>query len=203
MRRFSLLSIDLPWSYSDKLRQSKTKRGAEDVYTSQLCYQEFFALPIAQLAATNAVLWMWTTSSHLELAFPLLRAWGFQYKQLGVWGKIQKGDRSKPKIGMGRTFRQSVEPGLLATRGRVANALALKNQSNLFLEPVGKHSQKPEAVQDALEAMFPTFDRRLEMFARRVRPGWTCIGDAVDGLHIRDSIALLQTRPTSYAEAAE
>lgn len=31
----------------------------------------------------------------------------------------------------------------------------------------------------------------LEIFARRHRPGWTCIGNELDGLDIRESLALV------------
>jgi hypothetical protein len=43
--------------------------------------------------------------------------------------------------------------------------------------PVG-HSRKPEAVQDALERLFPD-GPRLELFARRPRFGWTVWGNEV------------------------
>jgi N6-adenosine-specific RNA methylase IME4 len=37
--------------------------------------------------------------------------------------------------------------------------------------------------------MFPNTEK-LEMFARRIRPGWTCIGNEVcNGEDIRDSLA--------------
>ena len=37
-----------------------------------------------------------------------------------------------------------------------------------------RHSAKPEAVQDRIERLWP--GPRLELFARRHRPGWTCLG---------------------------
>ena len=41
-----------------------------------------------------------------------------------------------------------------------------------------KHSQKPEALQDRLEALWPWVapGERLELFARRRRTGWACWG---------------------------
>ncbi len=40
----------------------------------------------------------------------------------------------------------------------------------------------------------------LEIFARRHRPGWTCIGNELDGLDIRESLALVAADqcPTAY-----
>lgn len=189
--RYDLIVADPPWNYSDTLRQSKTKRGARDVYTAALKDREFFELPVSQLAADRAVCVMWVTSSHLEVGLRLLRVWGFRYTQMGAWGKVQKGDLTKPKIGMGRLFRQSVEPYIVGVRGGAHQALELMNQSNLILQPAGEHSAKPEELQDRLEQMFPSMKRRLELFARRPRRRWTCVGNEIDGQDIRDALQKL------------
>ena len=54
-----------------------------------------------------------------------------------------------------------------------------------------KHSAKPEHLQDSLEIMFPQ-GKKLELFARRVRPDWTCLGNEVcNGEDITVSLAKL------------
>ncbi len=156
---------------------------------------EIARLPVAELAAEDAVLALWVTGAHLFEAPHVFRSWGFRYAgQFATWGKVQKHDRTKPKIGMGRLLRQSQEIALVCTRGRIHKHLALRNISSLFLEPVRRHSEKPESLQDALERMFPSFDRRLELFARRKRAGWTCLGNEVDDKDIRESVAALARR---------
>lgn len=40
------------------------------------------------------------------------------------------------------------------------------------------HARKPEELQDWIEEAF-TGQNRLELFARRNRPGWTCYGNEV------------------------
>jgi N6-adenosine-specific RNA methylase IME4 len=45
-----------------------------------------------------------------------------------------------------------------------------------ILAPRMRHSEKPDAVMLALEKLFGPV-RRLELFARRHRPGWTCWGN--------------------------
>ena len=47
-----------------------------------------------------------------------------------------------------------------------------------MLAPKTEHSAKPDAVQERIEAMYPTA-RKLELFARRRRPGWDVWGDEV------------------------
>ena len=42
-----------------------------------------------------------------------------------------------------------------------------------------EHSEKPEIVYELIEAMYPDY-RKIEMFARKQRPGWESWGDEVD-----------------------
>lgn len=48
------------------------------------------------------------------------------------------------------------------------------------------HSRKPEDVQDRIEQLFD--GPYVELFARRQRSGWLCLGNEIDGLDIRDSL---------------
>lgn len=78
-------------------------------------------------------------------------------------------------FGMGRLFRQTHEVALVGVRGKIYDKLKDKSQRSVHFHPSTKHSTKPEALQDMLEKMFPKA-KRLELFARRDRPGWTCVG---------------------------
>src|SRR5690606_15124530 len=51
-----------------------------------------------------------------------------------------------------------------------------KSQRSVHFGFNSKHSAKPEDLQDMLDKMFPN-GNKLEMFARRQRPGWWCIGN--------------------------
>lgn len=100
-------------------------------------------------------------------------------------------------FGMGRLFRQTHEVCLLGVKGKPYDALENKSQRSVHfdfdtvhLDTNKKHSAKPEILQDRLEKMYPKANK-LEMFARRSRSGWTCIGnecpDSVDE-DIRESL---------------
>ena len=91
-------------------------------------------------------------------------------------------------FGMGRLFRQTHEICLIGTRGKIYTRLANKSQRSVSFAENLKHSAKPEHLQDSLEIMFPR-TRKLELFARRIRPGWTCLGNEIDGKDIRDALA--------------
>ena len=70
------------------------------------------------------------------------------------------------------------------------------------MHPGLPHSQKPEDLQDSLELMFPERNK-LEIFARRHRPGWNCIGNEAPmtlGEDIRDSIDELLGREESQVQ---
>lgn len=93
-------------------------------------------------------------------------------------------------FGMGRLFRQTHEVCLLGVRGKAYELLENKSQRSVHFDVNKKHSAKPEILQNRLELMYPKASK-LEMFARRSRAGWTCIGlqcpDSL-GEDIRDSL---------------
>jgi len=94
-------------------------------------------------------------------------------------------------FGMGRLFRQTHELCLIGTsNNEIYQHLKNKSQRSVCLAENLGHSSKPEDLQDSLELMFPKA-RKLELFARRLRPGWTCLGNEIDGKDIRDALAQL------------
>ena len=95
-------------------------------------------------------------------------------------------------FGMGRLFRQTHEICLVGTSGsEVYRQLENKSQRSVCFAENLRHSAKPDDLQESLEIMFPKA-RKLELFARRIRPGWTCLGNEIDGKDIRDALADLQ-----------
>ena len=95
-------------------------------------------------------------------------------------------------FGMGRLFRQSHEICLIGTsNNKIYKSLANKSQRSVSLAPNMRHSAKPEDLQDSLDIMFPK-GNKLELFARRLRHDWTCLGNEIcNGEDIRDSLAKL------------
>ena len=95
-------------------------------------------------------------------------------------------------FGMGRLFRQTHEICLIGTsNNKIYKILANKSQRSVSLAENLKHSAKPEHLQNSLEQMFPN-TAKMELFARRSRPNWVCLGNEVcNGEDIRDSLAKL------------
>lgn len=93
-------------------------------------------------------------------------------------------------FGMGRLFRQTHEICLIGVRGKIYAKLKNRSQRSVHFGINLKHSAKPETLQERLELMFPN-SKRLEMFARRQRANWTCIGNQAPQTmneDIRDSL---------------
>lgn len=94
-----------------------------------------------------------------------------------IKGIFSKFDTSKLlAFGMGRLFRQTHELALIGVRGKIYNHLENKSQRSVHFFPATKHSVKPEALQDMLDKMFPN-GNRLELFSRRQKKGWVCLGN--------------------------
>lgn len=170
---------------------------------------------IRAVAAPDSVLFLWLCQPLLIETLTMAQAWGWSYKTKAFsWCKTT-GNGVSFFVGMGYWTRANTEDVLLFTRGNprrdrndVAQLLATLDDTPYdtpaILSPVARHSQKPEAIQDRIERLLD--GPYLELFARRARPGWTCLGNEVDGLDIRDSLARLAAddapiaRPASAAE---
>lgn len=80
---------------------------------------------------------------------------------------------------MGRLFRQTHEICLIGTNNnKIYKKLANKSQRSVSFAENLKHSAKPNHLQESLEIMFPN-TKRLELFARRHRATWTCLGNEI------------------------
>ncbi len=161
---FRVIVADPPWAYDS--RASDVSHRAANPYP-QMPIEAIRALPVAGLAHDAAVLWLWTTNSHMREAFTVLDAWCFRHKTILTW--------AKDRIGTGDWLRGQTEHCLLAVRGRPV--VTLSNQSTLLAGPMREHSRKPDEFYALVESLCPAPDGgRLELFARQPRPGWVAHG---------------------------
>lgn len=195
-QKFNIILADVPWyfrnySADDPHTTHKHSRGQQRHYPVMLT-EEICALPVQSLAADNAILFFWACWPVLPDALKVIEAWGFEYKSLAwVWIK------SNPTgfghhMGMGYYTRANSEPCLLATRGNLPKP-ADRGILSLIYAPVLAHSRKPIDQFRKIEALYPAslYPNRLELFARRKQPGWTTIGNGLDGLDINESLRQL------------
>jgi N6-adenosine-specific RNA methylase IME4 len=149
---------------------------------------------IQAVAAPDCCLFLWMCQPLLIETLAMAAAWGFSYKTKAfAWVKTYVGSPSSFFVGMGYWTRANTEDVLLFTRGsprrtskRVYQVLATL-ETPAVIAPMTRHSEKPDEVQDRIERLVD--GPYLELFARRRRPGWTTIGNELDGLDIRESLA--------------
>jgi N6-adenosine-specific RNA methylase IME4 len=128
-----------------------------------------YSLP---LMSEDCLLFLWRLASMQEQALSVCRAWGFRpYGEL-IWRK--KTIRNKNWFGMGLLIRGSHETCLIGVK-KMPMPLN-KNIRSVFDAPyTGKHSGKPDEFYQIVERI--SIGPYVELFARRQRPGWTCLGD--------------------------
>lgn len=181
--RAQVVVCDPPWNFSDRLAMSDVKRGAQSNY-STMSIKDLQDLPIQNFVDPNGcLLALWCPSSLLKDGMGIMESWGFQLKTTYVWVKNKKNlpkdlilDQSL-SFGMGRTFRASHELALIGINStKIYQHLENKSQRSVSFAPNLGHSIKPETLQDSLDLMFPKANK-LELFARRERKGWLCLGN--------------------------
>jgi len=163
--KFGTIYADPPWAYGNQGTRAATGNHYGTMTIADIC-----AMPIADLAANDSHLHLWTTNSFLREAFQVIDAWGFEYKSCAVW--------CKPQMGIGNYVRVSHEFLLIAVRGD-CKSFKQKNVMSWFEQSRGKHSSKPDYWRKVIEENSPA--PRLEIFGRQQFPGWTIYGNQISG----------------------
>lgn len=173
---YGVIIADPPWAYRNAGVEGAAAAEYPTMTTAQLC-----ALPVANLAAPDAVLLLWGTWPNLPDALAVLRAWSFEYVSGFPWIKFSTppvrdlwGDwRARPQYGTGFWVRGCSEFVFIGRRGNVSPPDG--GFVGLLSANFG-HSRKPDNLHQYAE-QFP--GPYLEMFARRPRPGWAVWGNEV------------------------
>jgi N6-adenosine-specific RNA methylase IME4 len=138
-------------------------------------FDEVFALPVSELAAPTAHLYLWVPNALLPYGLEAMRRWGFEYKTNIVWHKIRR-DGGSDGRGVGFYFRNVTELVLFGVRGKGARTKAAgRRQVNYVSSRKREHSRKPDELYPIIEACSPA--PYLELFARHPRLGWWQWGD--------------------------
>lgn len=72
-KRYRVILCDPPWSYSDRAQAGR--RGVEFKY-DLMTDDEILALPVENIAAEDAALFLWATPPRLPFALDVMRVWG-------------------------------------------------------------------------------------------------------------------------------
>lgn len=179
-RRYGAILADPPWPFDtwsergrDRCPDAK-QNGRPERHYRTMPVSEIMALPVADFAARDCVLFLWCVDSRLPDALRVGEAWGFTYKTKAFcW--IKTGVRVRHPMGLGHWTRSNPEDCWLFTRGRPRRLDA--GVPKLIEAPRREHSRKPDEVYDPIERLVA--GPYLELFARTSRPGWDAWGQQV------------------------
>ena len=178
-RRYGTILADPPWQFVNKTGKVAPEHRRLSRYKT-MKVAEIASLPIGQMVAPTAHLYLWCPNALLPEGLAVMSAWGFTYKTNIVWHKIRK-DGGSDGRGVGFYFRNVTELLLFGFRGKNARTLRPgRTQFNYLATRKREHSRKPDEIYDVIEAC--SRPSRLELFARGTRAGWDVWGDeAVEG----------------------
>ncbi len=218
--KWQIITADPPWSYNARVchkeRADGTKKprfgeGAMGHYGT-MDNSDIIAMGslVEAVAEKNSLLFLWATMPLLDVAIEVVKGWGFRYATCAfVWIKTTKKAREYvgrcnwngepvdysallemiPTTSPGYYTASNAEIVLLGARGSMEPDVRLINSVVFGLREA--HSKKPETVQDRIDRMYPGRSK-LELFARRTRENWTCVGNEISyGRDIRSSLEVL------------
>ena len=176
-RRFGTILADPPWQFTNKTGKVAPEHRRLSRY-STMKLGEITALPVADLAAPVAHLYLWCPNALLPEGLAAMKAWGFNYKSNLVWHKVRK-DGGSDGRGVGFYFRNVTELILFGVRGKNARTLAPgRRRVNLLASRKREHSRKPDEQYEIIEAC--SSGPFVELFARGTRKGWATWGNQAD-----------------------
>lgn len=176
-RKFATVLADPPWQFQNRTGKVAPEHRRLARYPT-MSLGEIAALPVKNVVARTAHLYLWVPNALLPEGLRVMEAWGFRYKTNIVWHKIRK-DGGPDGRGVGFYFRNVTEMLLFGVRGENARTLAAgRRQVNYLASRKREHSRKPDEQYDLIESCSP--GPYLELFARGVRTGWTMWGNQAD-----------------------
>lgn len=201
---YGLVLADPPWHFSTWSARGRDRcpdapatneygydvRGRNNSplrHYATMSFANLLAMPVADLAARDSMLLLWSVDPMLPQALQLGAAWGFTYKTVGFyWAKERRNrgvNNSRPHVktrpfpmGTGYWTRANPEQCLLFTRGKPTRLSA--SVEKLIVSPRREHSRKPDEQYGRIESLVA--GPYLELFARNQRPGWDSWGNEVN-----------------------
>ncbi len=166
--QYGVIYADPPWKYVGVGVNTSPNYGAAAIQYESMSIEQLCALPVRALAAEDCVLFLWVTSPILDQVWPVIKAWGFEYKASFVWDKV------KHNYGFYNSVRH--EFLLICGRGKSTPEVKKLYDSVQTIERSPTHSEKPPEFREIIESLYQSA-RKVELFARCHAPGWESWGD--------------------------
>jgi N6-adenosine-specific RNA methylase IME4 len=166
-KAYGVILADPEWQYEAYSRVTGLDRAPENYYpTSPTAV--IATRPVQNIAAKDCVLFLWATQAMLPDALHVMKAWGFTYKSQFIWRKLYPGKQT----GIGHWNRSLHELLLIGTQGDIPAPAPGTQWASVVEAEVRGHSVKPDWQYELIEAYFPNLPK-IELNARRARPGWS------------------------------
>lgn len=177
-KQYEVIYCDPPYDYGGQKqhngKQGEETGGAASHYPT-VTLADLKKLPVQDITnKESCVMFMWTTSPHLDQAIELGKAWGFKYITIGfVWHKeaTNPGAYTLSQCEICLVFKKGKRPERIKELGS-------NKQRQFYSEKRKRHSAKPQEFRKRIEIMYPKANR-IEMFAREPHEGWDVWGNEV------------------------
>ncbi len=173
---FATVLADPPWQFMNRTGKVAPEHRRLSRYDT-MTTAEIRALPVTEVVADNAHLYLWVPNALIADGLHVMEAWGFTYKSNIVWAKRRK-DGGPDGRGVGFYFRNVTELILFGVRGKMRTLAPGRRQVNIIETRKREHSRKPDEQYDIIEDCSP--GPYLELFARYGRSGWVSWGLEAD-----------------------
>ena len=127
---FCTILADPPWRFTNRTGKVAPEHKRLGRYGT-MSLDEIKALPVAEIAAPNAHLYLWVPNALLPEGLDVMRQWGFRYVTNIIWAKRRK-DGGPDGRGVGFYFRNVTEILLFGVRGSLRTLAAGRRQVNMI-----------------------------------------------------------------------
>ncbi len=195
-RKYGVILTDFEWKYVVYSEATGRDRSPDNHYPCS-DMEALKARDVGALAADDCMYFGWVPAPFLKLAIELMEHHGFQYVTHLIWIKERPGEAR----GTAYWFSGEHEIVLVGKRGNPPAPTPGTQFPSYFVAPVGEHSVKPDNVHEIAEAYFPSLPK-IELNARRRRPGWDAWGNEADGDKVAVETPYQDVTPEAVALAA-
>ncbi|MBA7549922.1 hypothetical protein ES705_42426 [subsurface metagenome] len=143
--KYAVICADPPWRYDfAQVTDWSIEEHYETLTTEEIKhYKDQSGVPIQDIFADNALLFLWSPQPKLTDALQVIEAWGFRYITGAVW--------VKKRLGMGYWWMQKHELLLLAKKGEFPTPLTKNRFPSVIEAGWNGHSTKPAVVYKMIE----------------------------------------------------
>ncbi|KAJ3048510.1 N6-adenosine-methyltransferase subunit mettl3 [Rhizophlyctis rosea] len=141
----------------------------------------------------DGLLFLWVTGRAMELGRDCMAIWGYKRVDELVWVKTMQLQRLIRTGRTGHWINHSKEHCLIGIKGNPKICRGL--DGDVLVAEVRETSRKPDEIYGLIDRMAPG-GRKIEIFGRQhnTRPGWTTLGNQLDGVRIYEKDVLHRVR---------